>query len=216
MDGRQFDSLTRGFASKTSRRRFLGRGAALAGGAAALTQLDSAGAARRGENGISSICRPDGAGGYYRDSVATRNLQSALNAGAIVSDCCAHAECGTSTECVSAYCDYSAGACSVSNLNGNACTRPGCANGTCSGGVCTAPYPYYCPGNGVCNVCSYDSCSHTCDCEIKACYVDDWQCSDAYCDASAGGCVNVPVNEGGTCDTWGFPGICLSGYCTAA
>ena len=215
MDGRQFDALTRAFAGNSSRRKFLLRGAALAGVGGSLASFDSASAARRGQNGISAICRPDGAGGYYRDTVPTITLQAALNAGAIVSACCAHAECGTSTECVSATCDFGAGACSVSNLNGNACTRPGCVNGICLGGSCSNPVPHLC-GDGVCNTCTYDSCSHTCDCDIKVCYTDDYQCMDAYCSTAAGGCVSEPVNEGGGCDTFGVEGICTLGYCTTA
>lgn len=216
MDGRQFDSLTRSLAESTSRRKFLGRGAVLAGVATALTRLDSASAARRGQNGISSICRPDGAGGYYRDTVATIRLQAALNAGAIQSDCCAHAECGASTECANAYCDFGAGACAVSNLDGAACTRPGCANGVCSGGGCADPAPYLCAGDGVCNICTYDSCAHHCDCWIRPCSTDDHQCSSVYCSPAAGGCVSNPVNEGVACDTFGFEGICTTGYCSAA
>lgn len=216
MDGRQFDSLTRAFAGNVSRRGLLLRGAVLAGVGASLGKLDSTSAARRGGNGVSSICRPNGSGGYYRDSVPTLQLQSALNAGAIISDCCAHAECGTSTECSSAFCDFGAGACSVSNLDGNSCTRPGCVNGVCSAGACANPQPYFCPGDGVCNICTYDSCSHTCDCSIKTCYTDDYQCMDSYCSTSAGGCVTEPYNEGATCDTFGVGGICTLGHCTSA
>ncbi len=79
------------------------------GVAGSLATIDSASAARRGGNGVSAICRPDGGGGYYRDTVPTINLQAALNAGAIVSDCCANAECGTSSACVQAYCDFGVG-----------------------------------------------------------------------------------------------------------
>lgn len=216
MDGRQFDSLTRALADTTSRRRLLWRGMAITGAVASLTRIDSASAARRGQNGVSAICRPDGAGGYYRDTVSTLNLQAALNAGAIESDCCAHAECGTSTECVNAYCDFGVGSCVVSNLDGNVCTRPGCANGVCSGGGCADPAPYLCAGDGVCNTCTYDACAHHCDCHVRACYSDDHQCSTVYCSPSAGGCVSNPVNEGGACDTFGFEGVCAAGYCTAA
>ncbi len=214
MNSRQFDSLTRAMAGKTSRRDVLWRGAAMVGAAGSLATIDSASAARRGSNGVSQICRPDGAGGFYRDTVATIQLQSALNAGAIISNCCAHAECGASTECVEAYCDFGAGACSVSHLNGNSCERPGCTNGICSGGSCADPQPYLC-GDGVCNVCTYDSCSHTCDCWIKTCYTDDYQCMDVYCSTETGGCVTEPQNESGACDTNGVEGICTLGYCTA-
>ncbi len=214
MDGRQFDALTRAFAGKESRRRFLFRSAVATGVAGSLAGFDSASAARRGNNGVSSICRPDGAGGYYRDSVPTVSLQAALNAGAIISDCCAHAECGTSGECVNAVCDFGAGACSVTHLNGNTCTRPGCVDGACSGGACADPIPHIC-GDGVCNTCSYDSCSHTCDCDILVCYTEDYQCMDAYCSSDDGGCVSYPINEGGACDTFGVAGVCTLGFCTS-
>ena len=216
MDGRQFDALTRAFAGKTSRRGFLLRGAVLTGVADSLVRFESASAARRGYSGTSSICRPDGSGGYYRDTVPTINLQAALNAGAVVSDCCTHAECGSSTECVSAVCDVGAGACSVTHLNGNSCARPGCANGVCSAGACADPTPYFCPGDGVCNICAYDSCAHTCDCNVTPCYTEDYQCMDAYCSSGDGGCVTEPINEGGACDTFGVEGICTSGFCTTA
>ncbi len=185
------------------------------GTAGSLATINSASAARRGSNGISQICRPDGAGGYYRDTVATIQLQSALDAGAIVSDCCADAECGESNACIESFCDFGAGACAITNLDGNSCERPGCANGVCSGGACADPRPYSC-GDGVCNICSYDSCSHTCDCYIETCYTDDYQCMDAYCSTEVGGCVTEPMNDGGACDTFGVEGICTLGYCTAA
>lgn len=215
MDGRQFDSLTRAFAERASRRWLLKRGAVLGAGAVALAGVDSTSAARRGSNGISSICRPDGAGGYYRDTVPTIQLQAALNDGAIISDCCAHAECGSSSECSNVYCDFAAGACAVDNLDGYSCARPGCANGRCLEGACVDPIPYYCPGDGVCNICSYDACAHSCDCWVRPCYVNDYQCEDTYCDAAQGGCVVYPVNEGGACDTYGIEGVCIAGLCTS-
>lgn len=103
----------------------------------------------------------------------------------------------------------------MTHLDGNACTRPGCADGVCSAGVCADPTPYYCGGDGVCNICTYDACAHTCDCHVETCYTPDWQCMDAYCSATAGGCVLEPYNEGQPCNTFGFDGVCVLGYCTA-
>lgn len=213
MDSRQFDSLTRVIATGSTRRTFIWRGAAVLGIAGSLSRFESASAARRGSNVVTAICRPDGAGGYYRDSVQTVVLQAALNSGAIISDCCAHAECGVSNGCMDAYCDFAAGACSISMYNGAACARPGCADGYCSGGVCNDPLRPLC-GASVCNNCTYDSCAHECNCVVKACYTDDYQCMDAYCDPAQGGCVTEPLNEGAFCNTNGVEGICALGYCT--
>jgi hypothetical protein len=217
MDGQRFDSITRAFAGRSDRRTLLGRGAALTSALGALAIVDSASAARRGSSGGSTaICSPDGAGGYYRTSVPTIALNTYLNSGSIISNCCAHAECGASNGCMTAICDFGAGACAVSYANGAACERPGCSDGFCSGGACVDPTPMTCAGDGFCNDCFYDACAHQCECDVQPCYVDDWQCQDAYCDPGQAACVLVPLNEGSTCDTFGVVGTCVMGYCTAA
>jgi hypothetical protein len=217
LDGRQFDSLTRTLAERTSRRGLIWKGAALGGALASLAGISSASAARRGGGGSStSICAPIGGGSYARTTVPTVLLQTYLNQGYILSDCCAHAECGSSNACVEAFCDFGVGACSVTTFDGNACERPGCVSGTCSGGYCADPAPYICGGDGTCNVCTYDSCSHRCNCSVRPCYTDDYECMDAYCSPSAGGCVSEPINEGEMCATHGVEGICTAGYCTSA
>ncbi|MCA9858964.1 MAG: hypothetical protein KC438_04540, partial [Thermomicrobiales bacterium] len=198
-----------------TRRTVLRKGALLTGALGAFGFVDSAGAARRGSGAFTSICRPDGAGGYYPDSVSTVLLQSALNSGAIVSDCCSDAACGETNGCMSAYCDFDAGACAVSYANGASCERPGCADGYCSDGVCLDPTPYVCTGDGVCNICTYDACAHHCDCWIRPCSVDDYQCARAYCSPGDGGCVQEPMNEGGYCDTFGVAGTCILGLCVS-
>jgi hypothetical protein len=217
MDGQQFDAFTRAFAGRVNRRLLLQRGAALTGAIGALGLAHPASAARRGDTGGStSICAPDGGGGYYRTSVPTVLLQTYLNSGYIVSSCCAHAECGETNDCMSAYCDLGAGACSVSYANGAACARPGCTDGYCSAGLCQDPTPMVCAGDGYCNDCVYDACNHHCDCQVQPCYAQDWQCSDSYCDPSQAACVSVPLNEGSPCDTNGVAGTCVMGFCTTA
>lgn len=217
MDGRQFDALTRSFAGRTNRRLLLQRGAALTGAIGALGAIESTSAARRGDTGGSTpICAPNGAGGYNRTSVPTLLLQTYLNSGYIISNCCAHAECGESNGCMSAFCDFNAGACSVTYANGSPCARAGCVDGYCSNGACMDPTPMSCHGDGVCNTCTYDACNHHCDCNVQPCYPQDWQCSDAYCDPGQAACVNVPINEESTCDTNGVQGTCVMGFCTAA
>src|SRR3954470_10833424 len=100
MDGQRFDPITRAFAGRIDRRTLLGRSAALTGTVGALAMVDSASAARHGSTGGStSICSPNGAGGYYRTSVPTIVLNTYLNSGSIISDCCAHAECGETNGC---------------------------------------------------------------------------------------------------------------------
>ena len=216
MDGRQFDALTRAFAGESSRRHFLRRGVALTGAFGALASIGSASAARRGTTSDTSVCNPDGAGGYYRTSVPTIMLNLYLNNGAIISDCCGDFDCAPSNEvCSSSYCDFNAGACSVAYNNGAPCERPGCADGFCSDGACADPTPMYCAGDGYCNICTYDACNHYCDCYVKPCYPDDWQCQDVYCDPAQAACVGEPINEGAPCDTFGFAGVCVLGYCTA-
>lgn len=217
MDGNQFDSITRSFAGRSTRRLLLGRGAALAGALGGLAMVDSASAARRGNSGGSTaICAPNGSGGYTRTSVPTLFLNVYLNSGYILSDCCAHAECGESNGCMDAYCDFGSGSCAVSYSDGSSCERGGCAPGTCSGGVCYDPTPMLCGGDGYCNDCVYDACSHYCECYVQPCYTDDWQCQSSDCDPSQGACINTPINEGSTCDTFGVEGVCTMGYCTSA
>lgn len=213
MDGRQFDALTRAFVGNSTRRRLLGRGAALTGALGSLATFGSASAARRGTSGTTSICSPDGSGGYFRTSVPNVLLPVYLNQGAIISDCCADADCGGSDSCSSSYCDFDAGACSVAYANGALCARPGCADGYCSGGLCVDPEPRTCLGDGFCNICQHDVCNDYCDCFVMPCYPDDWQCQDARCDPGQAACVLDPINEGGYCNTFGLDGVCMMGYC---
>lgn len=217
MDGRQFDSLTRAFAGQSTRRLLLRRGAALSGAIASLAAVGSTSAARRGgNNGSTSICSPDGLGGYYRTSVPTILLSTYLNSGSIISDCCSHADCGPTNGCITSTCDFQAGSCSVTSFNGATCARAGCADGVCIDGVCSDPTPMYCAGDGYCNSCVYDACNHHCDCHVKPCYPEDWQCQDAWCDPGQAACVLDPINDGSPCDTFGQPGVCVNGYCTSA
>lgn len=216
VDGQRFDALARAFAGQSTRRRFLWRGAALTGAVGSLARIGSADAARRGTSGNTSICSPDGSGGYYRISVPSVLLGMYLNNGSIISDCCGDYECEASNSvCSASYCDLGAGACAVAFTNGVACERPGCADGYCSDGVCADPPPMSCAGDGYCNSCVYDACNHHCDCYVKPCYSDDWQCQDTYCDPAQQACIGEPINEGLPCNTFGFDGVCTLGYCTA-
>ena len=206
------DTCVRG---ETSRRKFIWRGSRSPGNSrlAQPIRIRQRRAARgwRPDRDLP----PDGAGGYYRDSISTLLLQSALNAGAIISDCCAHAECGTSNGCMESFCDFGAGACAVAMYDGAACARSGCVDGICSGGACADLTSQGCVGDGFCTSCTYDSCTHSCDCSaIHTCYTEDYQCMDAYCDPGQGGCVTVPLNEGAACNTFGVNGLCTNGYCT--
>lgn len=215
MDGRRFDSLTRAFAGHQSRRSLLRRSAFLSGAIGSLAAIESAGAARRGQTADTTICNPNGAGGYNRITVPTVLLSIYLNNGAIISDCCSNDECGPSNGCMASVCDFAAGSCTVSYSSGAPCARPGCADGVCVNGVCNDPPPMYCAGDGYCNRCVYDACNHYCDCEVQPCYPDDWQCQSVYCDPGQAACVWDPINEGSPCDTFGFEGVCVMGYCTA-
>lgn len=217
MDGGQFDSITRSFAGLSTRRLLLGRGAALAGVLGALGVVDSASAARRGSTGAStSICAPNGAGGYTRTSVPTIALSVYLNNGYIISNCCANAECGASSSCMSAYCDLNAGACAVQSLDGYACERPGCIDGYCANGVCHDPEPDYPIESDYCKTCTWDACIDHWYCSLRPCSNFDYQCTDAYCDPAQEACIFEPINEGSACNTNGVNGICVGGYCTVA
>jgi hypothetical protein len=216
MDGRQFDSIARTLAGRTSRRKLLWRGAAAGGVLGSLTAFEPASAARRGGGGSTTlVCTPDGAGGYYRNSVPTLLLQTHLNSGSIISACCAHAECGESNGCVNAFCDFGGGSCVVDYFDGSPCARSGCADGFCFGGVCNDPPGRSCAGDGFCNSCFYNTCGDYCECTVRACYTDDYQCMDAYCDPGLAACVTAPINEGSPCNTTGVNGTCQLGYCTA-
>lgn len=217
MDDHRFDAWTRAWAGALDRRTLVRRSAAVGALIAGLSAVHPSSAARRGgSGGMTSICSPDGSGGYYRNSVPTVLLATHLAGGAIISDCCTHAECGPTNSCQTAVCNFTAGACNVTYNDGASCPRSGCAPGVCSAGACANPTPYTCGGDGVCNICTYDACAHTCNCWVRPCYTDDYQCMDAYCDTGSGGCVNEPLNEGGYCNTNGVDGTCVMGYCTEA
>ncbi len=152
MDGRKFDDLARSLAQRTSRRRFLAKGTALATIAGGLIQASPAEAARRGKPPTTAICTPDGAGGYTRIVVQNVVLSAHLAAGAVLDNgCCSENDCLAGSGCMEGVCDVQTGACSVVPIaDDTPCTSNGpidlCRSpSTCQAGVCSEGMALLCP-----------------------------------------------------------------------
>jgi hypothetical protein len=215
MDGRTFDDLVRSFASRSSRRRLLRRGIAAAAAAGGLAKLDPAAAARRGYSGTTSICVPDGGGGYARKSVPTALVPGHLAAGAVLDKgCCGGSDCGSGDACSALVCAVDTGACeSVSLADGTECTPNGPINlcrtpYTCQSGVCSEGNGIVCPGiiGGCfhsigCNPATGE-CETAQDEDGSACFRTG--CANGFC--QAGVCMDPPVKEcpGDACNVCGY------------
>ncbi len=152
MDGRRFDDIARSFAHGSSRRRFLLKGAtAAAAVAGGLLQASPTDAARRGKPPKTSICNPDGAGGYARVTIDPVLLPVYLAAGAVLDNgCCSGLDCAGDSSCSQATCDVQTGACNVVPIaDGTTCTPDGPINlcrapYTCQSGVCSEGFGIIC------------------------------------------------------------------------
>lgn len=197
MDGRKFDDLARSFADRTDRRRFLRHGvvAAMAG---ALVSSTNASAARRGKPPTTTICKPDGAGGYTRVTIETGLLPAHLATGSVVDNgCCSGLDCTSGTTCADASCDVFTGQCiAVPTADGTECTPDGPIN------LCRTPYT--CQA-GVCA----EGIGTTCASVAGGCT------QLIGCNPSTGQCEYGPRPDGSSCNrgTDCVRGTCSAGVC---
>ncbi len=187
MDGSKFDDLARAFGQGVSRRTLL-RG--LAGGVAGVV----AGAVARTDRGALAreltICHATGDPNAPYQSMVIQQAEMNLHArhGDFV-----RVECCTDSDCPNQY-----GACGHGTCTNGYCVQLPVAGGTpcdaglaCVSGVCDGAFT--CAGSGVPVVCP-----DTGD-----------ACTTAICSEDAGGCQEVPANEGGFCSTPRVPRRCL-------
>lgn len=152
MDGRRFDDIARSLAHGTSRRRFLVRGAAAAAAVTGgLLGTSSTDAARRGKPPKTSICTPDGAGGYTRVTIDTVLLPGYLATGSLLDNgCCSGSDCPGGAACSEATCNVQTGTCSAELVaDGTECTPDGPINlcrapYTCQAGICSEGFGVLC------------------------------------------------------------------------
>lgn len=198
LDGKRFDDLARFFATRTDRRRFLRRGVLAAAAAGGLMQASRADAARRGKPPTTTICNPDGAGGYTRITIDNILLPAYLAAGALRDNgCCAGIDCGESGDaCEQAVCNPATGACeSLWLADDTECTPAGPLN------LCRTPYTCQ---SGVCSEGTGVTCAHMTGC-----------IQSIGCNPATGLCETAPREDGTSCfrESGCVNGVCIGGVC---